>query len=77
VNGILEFNKWLHNEETSNYVQYVHLTATKRKSTGAETYYYECSRTGKCPGVQLDLSKQFKFYSFIIYYFLLHVHIHI
>jgi hypothetical protein len=27
--------------------------------------------------VQLDLSKQFKFYSFIIYYFLLHVHIHI
>ncbi|XP_044266575.1 uncharacterized protein LOC123012605 [Tribolium madens] len=42
-----EFKKWLHNEETENYVQYVHLTATKRRSTGAETYYYECSRTGK------------------------------
>ncbi|XP_063907781.1 uncharacterized protein LOC135125926 [Zophobas morio] len=41
------FNKWLHDEETNNCVQYVHLTATKRKTTGTETYYYECSRTGR------------------------------
>jgi predicted regulator of amino acid metabolism with ACT domain len=58
VNGILEFNKWLHNEETSNYVQYVHLTATKRKSTGAETYYYECSRTGKRSHVDENVRKR-------------------